>query len=116
MLKQCLSSIYRLKTITNKGDGSPILHGDKDAGSRNQNLLAISFSKSMTKAQHNSLLTAAPVMKMRPRPRVGAGFSCWHARMSTAPASVVGFVSGEVNAPPAGRGPEVARRSTFSEC
>jgi antibiotic biosynthesis monooxygenase (ABM) superfamily enzyme len=52
----------------------------------------------MTEAQ-NSQLTAALVLKMRLRPGVEAGFSSWHARMSTAPTSVVGFVSAEVNAP-----------------
>lgn len=55
----------------------------------------------MTEAQ-NSQLTAALVTKMRLRPGIEASFSSWHARMSTAPASVAGFVGAEVNAPAPG--------------
>lgn len=47
----------------------------------------------------NTESTAALVVKMRLRPGVEANFSSWHARMSTAPADIVGFVNAEVNAP-----------------
>src|ERR1700722_8901992 len=59
------------------------------------------MSAAITEA-HNRSFTAALVTTMRLRPGVEASFSSWHARMSTAPMSVVGFVSAEVNAPAPG--------------
>jgi uncharacterized protein len=59
------------------------------------------MSAAITEA-HNRSFTAALVTTMRLRPGVEASFSSWHARMSTAPMSVAGFVSAEVNAPAPG--------------
>jgi hypothetical protein len=51
----------------------------------------LAMSEAITEASH-SPFTAALAMTMRLRPRVEASFSSWHARMSTAPVSVTGFV------------------------
>jgi hypothetical protein len=59
------------------------------------------MSASVTETQ-NSHPAAALVVKMRLRPGVEASFAAWHARMSTAPADVTGFVNAEVNAPAPG--------------
>jgi len=59
------------------------------------------MSAATTEAPHPAF-TAALVVTVRLRPGVEANFSSWHARMSTSPASVAGFVSAEVNAPAPG--------------
>src|SRR5208282_5062437 len=59
------------------------------------------MSAATTEAPHPAF-TAALVVTVRLRPGAEASFSSWHARMSTAPAGVPGFVSAEVNAPAPG--------------